>query len=483
MKTGHDVIEKTASACWNRAHPDEDCPEDKIPGKGELVAWAASRQHPQVPPCPPNAVARASELLAALYPHCHDEGGAWHWLEYFEDPPEPPSECKPVRSLDAEIIPEEIIPRPHVEESLLAVFPFREGKRRYGDLAAWWTTPRTTFLATLPEMAATYKALPCDEQQSFPLSPIVAAWQQRPLPVQADTTHPKPLLPKPLAHTQSEKKQYLFSPAFYSAASATQAGEQMTFLPGFGPTAGELETALPLRLFDLGAGIKPRSPAAPVSLRLWVESILATPPARRGRPVEIAPKLGELLAWLYQGKRPMRRDYMAALSRAFNALDSPQARLVYPDRDTGKPTLWRVVSLAAAPVDVKLDDPIRIIVNLPAGSDRGPQINRERLRYWGTRSSAAYRALLNLAYLWYAPGQLQTPANPQKTHWLQAQDPKRYPLLTDGQQTALCYAPTENRKTQQKHIERARHVLAKLAEEDDIRLIDGRILPPASWNV
>ena len=436
------------------------------PGPGqsptEADLWAWFNQ------CPPDAMAKAEKDLDQLAPALLglETIGSWCF-----------------RRFEA-VLP----PTPDKEQARWHHSLYAEGEIEYGEgkmaRSGTWVRVPTVTRTQVPivNLHLAWEDMLISQRPPHPLLELVRAWLARPLPVQADTTHPKPLLPKPLAHTQSEKKQYLFSPAFYSAAPATQAGEQMTFLPGFGPTAGELETALPLRLFDLGAGIKPRSPAAPVSLRLWVESILATPPARRGRPAEIAPKLGELLAWLYQGKRPMRRDYMAALSRAFNALDSPQARLVYPDRDTGKPTLWRVVSLAAAPVDVKLDDPIRIIVNLPAGSGQGPQINRERLRYWGTRSSAAYRALLNLAYLWYAPGQLQTPANRQKTHWLQAQDPKRYPLLTDGQQTALCYAPTENRKTQQKHIERARHVLAKLAEEDDIRLIDGRILPPASWN-
>ena len=107
-----------------------------------------------------------------------------------------------------------------------------------------------------------------------------------------------------------------------------------------------------------------------------------------------------------------------------------------------------------------LDDRVRITVHLPPGSEQGPQIDRGRLRWWGVQSAPAYRALINLAYAWYAPGRLQRPADNSRRHWLQVQDPARYPLLTDGTAANLCFPATSQHR---KH--RGRETLERLQEE------------------
>ena len=392
MKTGHDVIEKTASACWNRAHPDEDCPEDKIPGQGELVAWAASRQPPQVPPCPPEALAKASELLAALYPHCHDEGGAWHWVEYLEDPPEedppePPAECKPARSLDAEIIPEEIIPRPHVEESLLAVFPFREGKRRYGDLAAWWTTPRTTFLATLPEMAATYKALPLDERQSFPLSPIVQAWQARPLPVEPYRPKNRASLARfDKAKTDPEERRLL---EIRQPVPVASGGQLQLDLPELTPaTTGR---SWLLDLFDRAGGQSMRQGrGAPWEMRLFVGGILNLGIVQRdGEFHRLRFDTDEVIAWLHPNGWPNRASDWAQFPAALFRLNK-QLGFVAIDG------LGYVQIIGATIIPKKPDDPqVEFIVRIPKTAAHGARIDWPTLCQYGQRSAALYRAYLS----------------------------------------------------------------------------------------
>ena len=54
-----------------------------------------------------------------------------------------------------------------------------------------------------------------------------------------------------------------------------------------------------------------------------------------------------------------------------------------------------------------LDDDVTLIVRLPPGSTRGPQVDRERLRHWGKKSATAYRAMLGLAYRWFPAGDYQ----------------------------------------------------------------------------
>ena len=54
---------------------------------------------------------------------------------------------------------------------------------------------------------------------------------------------------------------------------------------------------------------------------------------------------------------------------------------------------------------------------------------------WGAKSAPAYSALLNLAYRWFDPGVTRHPV--RGGHWLQAQDPERYPALSDTDVVAI----------------------------------------------
>ena len=397
MITGRDVIEKTARACWAKVNPGKDCPADKIPSKGELITWAASRQHPQLPPCPPDALAEATRRLAALYPHCKDEGGAWHWLEYFEDPPEPPAEFKPARSPDAEIIP-----RPHVEESLLAVFPLRVEDGHDGELAAWWTTPRTTFLATLPEMAAAYKALPLDQQQGFPLSPIVQAWQRIDPVVEPDKHH-NAIAPDILrgGHLQLFiKSEAAKLPGDFGKIDGGQE-QAVVELPSLEtPKSGQLVPVLPLALYDHKGQLHNRNTRgpAPIALRLLFEGLLAVDYNLRqpNRVIPVEATLGEVKDWLWPtGWR--RRDNLPQLQAALHELNDLLVRLEV-DGDVG---LYNLVMAHTRPDrDSSLDFLIRFQVFQLSGGGHGPLIDRQELRHWGATSAPAYRAYVRLAYLW-----------------------------------------------------------------------------------
>ena len=146
--------------------------------------------------------------------------------------------------------------------------------------------------------------------------------------------------------------------------------------PGFGLDRKRRAAALPLNLYDLGGGSSmERGRGAPLALRLWVESILAVrlSDRARNRPIAIEITLRELLAKLYPGPRkPRPHEYWPKLCRSAEILDT--TRIPWEDPATGKGGLRRVVNMTDIPRGPgKLDDSVRLIVDLPPGS--GPVVS------------------------------------------------------------------------------------------------------------
>ena len=168
---------------------------------------------------------------------------------------------------------------------------------------------------------------------------------------------------------------------------------------------------------------------------------------------------------------------------AFEALESPEARIPWYDTETGHGGLRRIVNISDIPRGPgKLDDLISIVVDLPPGSGNGPQVS-DNLRYWGVKSAAGYRALLNLAYRWFEPGRTHYPVGRgRRRHWVQASDPDRYPALTDDELIALCF-PTSARAARRNVVADARRVVRQLEQAGEVRVVEGpnnllRVLPP-----
>ena len=87
---------------------------------------------------------------------------------------------------------------------------------------------------------------------------------------------------------------------------------------------------------------------------------------------------------------------------------------------------------------------MEVLVYLPADSDLGPQVS-DQLRQWGNRSAPAWRALINLAYLWFDPGQTHAPiGRGRHQHWQRIHDPGRYPVLSDKDLVDLCFPTSQN---------------------------------------
>ena len=335
----------------------------------------------------------------------------------------------------------------------------------------------------------------------FPLDILYLAWLKRPQPVEPSTREQGRIIPAKIAQVAPgdrragklfttaahvspdiEAGQLSFSGFQQLGTSTGNATERQSILPGFQDPA-TIGPCLPLALYDLGdAPATSRGPAAPLALRLFVESVLAVPMDSRDvdSPVAMKVTLRQMLDWIYPGKRkPRPNEYWPRMMAAFDALESPAARVPLYNPDTGQGEMRRIVSISGIPRGPnKLDDWIRIIVDLPAGSGNGPQVS-DNLRQWGVQSAAAYRALLNLAYRWFEPGRTHFPVGRGKRQfWAQVNDAKRYPALTDDELIALCF-PTSQHSQHWRLKQKGLTVIRQLEKAGELRIVEGHILPPA----
>ena len=310
-----------------------------------------------------------------------------------------------------------------------------------------------------------------------PLGTLVSAWARR-LEATAPNFRPDRILPARLAMAKPSDRR---AGRLFSLAAHSPDGRQV--LPGFGLDAPAPDIALPLALYELGAGpAEARGRGAPLALRLFVESVLAIGQDARAsnQPVPLEVPLRDLLARLYPQGRPSPARYWPRLVAAAEALDAWEARIPWQDPDTGRSGLRRVVSVGDIPRGPDaLDDVVRILVDLPPGSEVGPVVSPS-LALWGTRNAAAYRLLLNLAYRWWEPGRTRVPVGGRRQYWVQVSDPTRYEPIGDDALVRLTF-PTSTRKNRRALLAEARNVLQQLAQAGELRVVDSggrRVLPP-----
>ena len=352
----------------------------------------------------------------------------------------------------------------------------------FSDGAAWDAIRRGPLLLTINGETVVYLAECCELLSQFRaradrLSALALLHAKLPRPGRANLNRPDRILPSRVAmvdHTDRRAGE-LFTPA----AHAVERGGEQLKLPGFGLERTRITPALPLALYDLGGGSSmERGHGAPLPLRLWVESILAVGLTDRANPwptvLEIP--LRDLLRKLYPNKRrPRPNEYWPRLMQAVEILDS--TRIPWEDPETGKGGLQRIVNVSSIPRGPgKLDDAVRIIVDLPPGSGKGPVVSPNLNRY-GVQSAPLYRGLLNLAYLWFDPGRTRFPVRGGK-HWLQVEDPERYERITDDLLIELFY-PTSAQRERKVLANRARKDLDRLVKDGEARIVKGRLMPPA----
>ena len=308
-----------------------------------------------------------------------------------------------------------------------------------------------------------------------PIGCLALAWHERPRP-SARETRPDRILPARLAMVTAG--QYGYREQFLRAQHLDPTGKQT--LPGFA-IDGLTGPTLPLELYTLGVtNLRKPGSAAPLAMRLWVESILSVPLAMRTGeyPVAMEMTLRELLLAIYPGRRrPRPSEYWPRLMDAIEDLES--LRVPWEDAMTGRAGLRRVVSVSDIPRGPgALGDAVTLTVHLPPGAAVGPVVS-PRLAEWGWRSAPAYRALIGLAYRWHRPGITRKPVRTGGA-WVQSTDPGDYPVVSDEDAIELCY-PESATRNRRMLLSRSWRVLKMLAKAGELRLVMDRgkkILPP-----
>ena len=134
---------------------------------------------------------------------------------------------------------------------------------------------------------------------------------------------------------------------------------------------------------------------APLAKRIWW-SVIANTPLTERKPdgsILLATTLRDIGAWLYPGKRGLRRRDLPRLHAALVEADS--IRMDW----NGQPL--QCVRIKARPTaETKLDELLPFRVRLPPGSDRGPMIQLGILYRCGTVSEPVFDAWIRLAYVW-----------------------------------------------------------------------------------
>ena len=307
------------------------------------------------------------------------------------------------------------------------------------------------------------------------LAPLVEAWIARPVEREPNT-RPGRIMPSMLAVGARGDSR---TGRLFAAPLPDQGGQ--LYLPDLLP--GATTPALPLALYELGLGdaVKNAGHSAPLALRLWVESILRADLDLRGtrRGSDWGERsVRELMRGMYPEGMPPAREWFPRLCAAVDAIQSREARIPWADPVTGKIRLWQVVSVTAIPTDA--DDTIRVAVNLPAGVGNGPQVS-PNLAKWGVKSAPIYRALLNLAYHWHNPGRTAVPIGPRKhPHWVQVNDPGRYPVLSDVDLVGLFYPTTakKNRRELIRRITTKGGLIDQIIDAGEARREGRKLLPP-----
>ena len=312
---------------------------------------------------------------------------------------------------------------------------------------------------------------------SNPLGPLVAACPET---VEALTGKQKRLFPANLGLVTSQDEADTRTLSLLSNIDPN--GQlRMPDFPDVDADTGSL--ALPVQLFDLGAGkakVYGRG-AAPLALRLFVEALLALKVEDRGRRAVFTVKLRDLLDRLYPNGRPTPARYWPRLREAAELISSNNARIPWYDHERRTGGLWQAVTVRNIPRGPgALDDMVTMEVYLPPTARRGPPVS-PNLPAWGIKSARAYRLLLNLPAHWWEEGITFKPMG-EGAPWGMTRDADAYPVATESALIRMAHPTSENTDRSRLWI-RTRATLEELAKDGEILPIVERsdgllILPP-----
>ena len=331
------------------------------------------------------------------------------------------------------------------------------------------------------EPAAALLALAQKRKMPNPLGPLVAAWSgEMDTEIKPLTGNQKRMFPATLGMVTSKDEADTRALALLSNIDPN--GQlRMPDFPDVDATDRAL--ALPVQLFDLGVGRDKSygNGAAPLALRLFVESLLMLKVEDRGRRAVFRVKLRDLLERLYPNGRPSPSRYWPPLREAAELISSNKARIPWYDYERRTGGLWQAVTVRNIPRGAgALDDWVTIEIFLTPTARRGPPVS-SNLPAWGMKSARAYRLLLNLPAHWWIEGKTYKPKG-KGSAWGMTHDADAYPVTTEKGLVRMAHPTSENTDSS-KLWTRTRDTLEELAKAGEILPIKERsdgllILPP-----
>ena len=285
--------------------------------------------------------------------------------------------------------PDTIAPRRHASSALMSILTaLRNGIPELGEQAPG-------FVTAFERVHNLWKQVDHDHPGKYkhPLAPIVERCLQDWNPTTKPETRPTQILPKALpdanpTETQEELPLGLF---------AEQGVEQQLIIPGIIRDDSSIVPAFPLDVYEVSEGKPPErgGKGAPLAQRIWINALLALPYAKREHDSSwrLATTLRDIKEWAY----PQSWNRTVFLPRIQAALKDVHNMRVYWER-----RLWNIVQVFAIPAsNIKLDDPLPLLVRLPDGMPgEGAMINVAILRLLGVESAPQFRAWIKLAYIW-----------------------------------------------------------------------------------
>ena len=459
-RNSSDIFVALSCAEWRRANANTDCPSDRIASPDDpLAVVVVHAGHDDM-----GSDRIADPLRGELADKIHESLSAIMW--------DAPNDCRLA-----------FIFRPDTAHRAAA---FRKSD---GKIVASWP---------LEQVHERWRTLPDGKRPRHPLGLLVHVVQGRPRSVAYDAGGDRgrilpSKLPTMVVNDNHRRAGHLIQSTEHGTGVLNTDGRQSIL---FGFERPRNSPPLPLALYHLGIGNRARGQqgrGAPLALRLFIEAVLAFPHGERdGSGAVLLETTLRLLMKQMWPAQPVRASNMPSLWAACEALDSHEARIPILNPGGYSNSLLRIVDFLAIPDRFDPDAPVAIRVHLPPGVGAGP-IMPDALNAWGAWSSATYNALIGLAFMWHVPGKLRIPAPNGKrkgksTHWLQVQDPARYPDLTDDDLIDLCF-PIGASRPHRALLADARKVVADLSEAGGVRVESGtrsinrKLLPPPPGQV
>ena len=247
------------------------------------------------------------------------------------------------------------------------------------------------------------KAVRQSKDLKHPLAPLIEAWFNLPRlvePVQKRTG----IAPRfgTMRDTRGDPSTFGQLPDLVGSH-----GQMTSYLPGFEPPTRKLLAAPTLELYDrVGGQSLKKGRAAPHTLRLFFELLMAIPLEAREYRSDLSIPLRDLRDWFYPAiKRRNGRTrssyepgkHLHLIQRAIREVHNLSVEVI-PEGEKAS-VLWQPITARAIPTD-DLDSIARFEILMPPGSTRGALVDRHIARILGMKSAIHYRAYISLSYFW-----------------------------------------------------------------------------------